>query len=46
VEDEFMSRTDLLCLNRVTKPQIPLEEFLAEGAAPKKYRLLVRLMPF
>jgi len=23
-----MSRTDLLCLNRVTKPQIPLEEFL------------------
>jgi 2-keto-myo-inositol isomerase len=28
VEDAFMSRTDLLCLNRVTKPQIPLEEFL------------------
>src|SRR6202521_1723368 len=23
-----MSRTDLLCLNRVIKPQIPLEEFL------------------
>jgi 2-keto-myo-inositol isomerase len=23
-----MSRTDLLCLNRVVKPQIPLEEFL------------------
>jgi 2-keto-myo-inositol isomerase len=24
----MMSRTDLLCLNRVIKPQIPLEEFL------------------
>jgi hypothetical protein len=23
-----MSRTDLLCLNRIIKPQIPLEEFL------------------
>jgi 2-keto-myo-inositol isomerase len=23
-----MSATDLLCLNRITKPQIPLEEFL------------------
>ena len=23
-----MSRTDLLCLTRIIKPQIPLEEFL------------------
>jgi 2-keto-myo-inositol isomerase len=28
-----MSRTDLLCLNRVIKPQIPLEEFLKFAAA-------------
>ena len=28
VRNTCMSRTDLLCLNRVIKPQIPLEEFL------------------
>jgi hypothetical protein len=27
-EDNIISGTDLLCLNRIIKPQIPLEEFL------------------